>query len=270
MAIVTISRGSYSRGKEIAEKVAVKLGYECINREAIIEASEQFHIPEIKLARAIHDAPSILERFGYGKEKYVAYFQTALLHHVKKDNVVYHGLAGHYLLECISHVLKVRIISDMGDRIALEMERENISRKEAERILKSDDEQRRRWSRYLCGLDTQDPSSYDMVLHIKTLTPDDAVDLICHTVGLPHFQTTPESQKILDDLVLASQVKGEIVKQWPNVEVTADSGCVVIHIEAPVLKEAALRDQIAPLVRKVSGVKDVRMHVRPSTFLGTY
>ena len=68
MAIVTISRGSYSRGKEIAEKVAQKLGYECIAREALIEASEQFNIPEIKLVRAIHDAPSILDRFAYGKK----------------------------------------------------------------------------------------------------------------------------------------------------------------------------------------------------------
>jgi len=28
MAIITISRGSYSHGKEVAEKVATKLGYE--------------------------------------------------------------------------------------------------------------------------------------------------------------------------------------------------------------------------------------------------
>lgn len=72
MSIITISRGSYSRGKEVAEKVAAALGYECISREVLLEASEQFNIPEIKLVRAIHDAPSILERFTYGKERYVA------------------------------------------------------------------------------------------------------------------------------------------------------------------------------------------------------
>ena len=97
MSIITISRGSYSRGKEVAEKVAAALGYECISREILLEASEQFNIPEIKLVRAIHDAPSILERFTYGKEKYVAYLKAALMKHVQKDNVVYHGLAGHYL-----------------------------------------------------------------------------------------------------------------------------------------------------------------------------
>ena len=128
MSIITISRGSYSRGKEVAEKVAAALGYECISREILLEASEQFNIPEIKLVRAIHDAPSILERFTYGKEKYVAYIKAALLKHVQKDNVVYHGLAGHYFLQEIPHVLKVRIIADLEDRIAEEMKRENSPR----------------------------------------------------------------------------------------------------------------------------------------------
>ena len=124
MSIVTISRGSYSRGKEVAEKVAQKLGYECISRDILLEASEQFNIPEIKLVRAIHDAPSVLDRFTYGKDRYVAYIRAALLKHVQKDNVVYHGLAGHLFLEGIPHVLKVRIIADLEDRIKEELYQE--------------------------------------------------------------------------------------------------------------------------------------------------
>jgi hypothetical protein len=113
MPIITISRGSYSRGKEVAEKLAQKLGYKCISRDILLEASEQFNIPEIKLIRAIHDAPSVLERFTHGKERYVAYIRSTLLKHVQKDNVVYHGLAGHYFLLGISHVIKVRIMADL-------------------------------------------------------------------------------------------------------------------------------------------------------------
>ena len=131
MPIVTISRGSYSRGKEVAEKLAQKLNYECISREIILEASAEFNIPEIKLIRALHDAPTVLERFQHGKDRYLSYFRYALLKHVQKDNVVYHGLAGHYLLRDIGHVLKVRIISDMNHRIKEEMKRTDISEKEA-------------------------------------------------------------------------------------------------------------------------------------------
>ncbi|MFC1977516.1 AAA family ATPase [Chloroflexota bacterium] len=262
MAIVTISRGSYSRGKEIAEKVGQKLGYDCIDREALIEASEQFNIPEIKLVRAIHDAPSILDRFAYGKEKYIAYIRAALLRHVRRDNVVYHGLAGHFLLKDISHVLKVRIISDWDDRVALEMERENIPRKEAQRILKSDDEQRRRWSKQLHGIDTKDSSLYDMVLHIKTLTPDDAVDMICHAVGLPHFQTTTESQKALEDLFLASEVKVALLDIKPDIDVSANDGMVLVRTRAHISQEAHLAHMIREVGGHVPGVKEISVDVQ--------
>ena len=49
MSIITISRGSYSRGVEIAEKIAKRLGYECISREVLLEASKEFNIPEEKV-----------------------------------------------------------------------------------------------------------------------------------------------------------------------------------------------------------------------------
>ena len=102
MSIITISRGSYSKGKEVAEEVAQTLGYECVSREILLEASEHFNIPEIKLVRALHDAPSILERFTYGKERYIAYITAAFLEHVHQDNVVYHGLAGQFFLKGVS------------------------------------------------------------------------------------------------------------------------------------------------------------------------
>jgi len=263
MAIITISRGSYSRGKEIAEKVAERLGYECISRDTLIEASEQFNIPEIKLIRAIHDAPSILERFGYRKEKYITYIQAALLRRVKKDNVVYHGLAGHFLLEGISHVLKVRIVSDIEDRIALEMERENISQREAEYILKSDDKQRRRWSRYLHGVDTADASPYDLVLHIKNLTVGDAVNTICYTVKLPHFQTTTQSQKVLEDRLLAAEVKAALIDFKPDINVSASDGIVLVKTRAHVSQKSHMVEEMREIVQRIPGVKEIHINVLP-------
>ena len=98
MAVITISRGSYSRGKEIAEKVAAKLGYQCISRDLLLEVSKDYNIPEIKLVHAIHDAPGILKRLNRKDEKYIAFIKSALLNHLKEDNIVYHGLAGHFFV----------------------------------------------------------------------------------------------------------------------------------------------------------------------------
>jgi cytidylate kinase len=267
MGVITISRGSYSKGKEVAQKVAQKLGYECIAREIILEASEEFNIPEIKLIRAIHDSPSILNSFTYGKEKYIAYIQEALLKHLQKDNVVYHGLAGHFFVRGISHVLKVRVIADLEERIRLEMEREGISKKEASRILKKDDMERKKWSKHLYGIDTWDPSLYDLVLHIHKhkITVDDAVDVICHAARLKHFQTTPESQKAMDDLVLSSEVKAALIDTKPDIEVSANNGVVHIETEASLDQEPILIQKMEKIAKAIPGVKEIRIKVLPIT-----
>ena len=270
MAIITISRGSYSRGKDVAEKVAQALGYECISRDIIIEASEQFNIPEIKLVRAIHDAPSLLDRFGHGKERYVAYFRAALLRHVQKDHIVYHGLAGHFFLMGIPHVIKVRIIADIEDRIKEEMKRESISAEMARFILKKDDEERRKWGLKLYGIDTSDPSLYDLVLHVKTMKTEDAVKILVNTAELPSFKTTPESQHVLDNLLVAAQVQANLVQEYPLSKVSCRDGEVFINVVAPVTVVAPLSAEQEAIERirmhamKVPGVRKVNVSVIPS------
>ena len=207
MAIITISRGSYFRGKEVAEKLAQKLGYACLSREILLEASEEFNIPEIKLIRAIQDAPTILDRFFGEKEKFVAFIRAALLKHVQKDNIVYHGLFGHFFLQDIPHVLKVRIVGDLEARVADEVKREGISAAKAREILTRDDAERRKWALQLYGADWWDATLYDLVIHLKAITVDDAVGLIEHAVQLPGFQTTPESQQAIDNLVEATRLE---------------------------------------------------------------
>ena len=266
MSIITISRGSYSRGKEVAEKVASELGYACISRDILLEASEEFNIPEIKLVRALHDAPSALERFTHGRERYVSYIRKALLQHIRKDNIVYHGLAGHYFLLNIPNVLKIRIISDIEERVKEEVRRENISEEKARYILKKDDDERRKWGLKLYGIDTWDSKLYDMVINIKNLSVEDAADLICRTVRKPNFKTTPESEKILDDALLAAKVHAALVKISPKIIVTADDGVVSIgDPEAPLDMKKDAFNEIKGIAENVDGVKEVIMGIHKRT-----
>jgi len=259
MAIITISRGSYSNGKEVAEKVAQKLGYQCYAREVILDASKEFNIPEIKLVNAVHDAPSILERFSYGKEKFITYFQAALLKCLKKDNVVYHGLAGHFYVQGVSHVLKVRIIADMKDRIQIVMDREKISYESALALIKRDDLERCKWSKHLYGIDTSKPILYDLVIRVREMTVDDAADVICHTAGLETFKTTFESQKAMDDLLLASEVKTILLELKPEIQVFVRDGVVTLGASAPIMKDPDLVREMEKITGAIPGVKEVNI-----------
>ena len=263
MAIITISRGSYSKGKEIAEKVAQELNYEHTSRDVLLEASENFNVPEIKLIRALHDAPSILNRFTYGKEKYVAHIKEAFLDHMIRDNIVYHGLAGHFFLKGVSHTLKIRIIADLGDRVKLEMERENISREEALHLLTKDDYERRRWSLALYGVDTADAILYDLVIHINKIQVDNAVKIICNTVQLPRFTTTPESRKTIENLALAAKIEAAVIHIWPKVKVSTHDNIAFISVQAPLNHERKLTRDITARINKIPEITDIRISVQP-------
>ena len=260
MPIVTISRGSYSRGKDIAEKVAQRLGYECISREVLVEASKEFNVPEVKLLRAIRHAPHCLDQFSFGKERYIAYIQAALLAHLQRDNVVYHGMAGHYFVTGVSHVLKVRILAEMQDRVKVVMEREGISQDKALRVLKTIDEARRRWSLHLYEIDTNEPSLYDLVIHVKKLSVDDAVDMICFSVGLDAFQATSQSHQAMNDLVLAARVKASLIERHPRVNVAAADGAIFVTLEGAGLGE---EKEIRDAVGQIPGIERIEIDLRP-------
>ncbi|MDJ0915986.1 MAG: cytidylate kinase-like family protein [Desulfobacterales bacterium] len=263
MAVITISRGSYSRGKEIAEKIADRLGYQCISRDLLLEVSKEYNIPEIKLVHAIHDAPGILRRINRKNEKYIAFIKSTLLNHLKEDNIVYHGLAGHFFVKDVPHALKVRVLSDMEDRIKLEMERKDIDAERARRILKKDDEERRNWSKDLYGIDTADPSLYDLVLHIKQLTVDDAVDMICDCVSREQFQTTAKSQRIIDDLALSAAIQKVLLDVGADIKVCVDNKVAFIETEAAVGAEEELIKEIKEIASTFDGISDVKIQCHP-------
>ena len=263
MGIITISRGTYSKGKEVAEKLAQNLGYECISRDILLETSSTFNIPEAKLIRAIHDAPSIFERFSHGKRKYIMFIREAFLRHIKKDNVVYHGLAGHFFIKDIPNILKVRVIANIEDRIREEMNRENITEQKARHLLKKDDEERRKWSMQLYGIDTRDNSLYDIVLHIDNLKVNDAVDILTDIARRPNFQTTQETLNILDDRYLAAKAEEALFDNFPRAEIKCKDGVAYVSIETSLSLEKDVTAKVKNILADIKGIKETSVNIIP-------
>jgi len=260
MPIITISRGSYSMGKAIAERVASRLGYECVSREVLLEASDLYDTPEIKLEKAIHDAPSLLERLGHGKRSYVAFIQSALTRYVRRDDVVYHGLAGHLLLKNVSHVIKVRIIAALDLRVEVLMRREGCTEREAAALIAEQDAQRRGWTQSLYGVDPQDPSMYALVLNLPSVGEDEAVDLICHLAGLERFQTTEASRRDMEDLAIACAVKAALIEKHPEISVGSRYGNVLVYCGGGDRNERQVRESADPLMGSIEGIRNLEVH----------
>ncbi|BBO74276.1 hypothetical protein DSCW_16930 [Desulfosarcina widdelii] len=273
MAIITISRGCFSHGKDIAEAVAKRLGYECISQEVLLEASRTFDLPEEKLFASLHDAPGLMERITHVRQRFIDSIQTALLEHVVKDNVVYHGFAGQILLDGIDHVLKVRVIADMEARINLLMQRQQITRDVAVARIDREDEERVEWYRSIYRIDANDPRLYDLVLHIGRLTVADACDIVCRTATGKSFQATPASSSALLDLALTNHVKVAI-KDVCKADIRCRDGIVHLRVKGQKIKASGVagpeiqhqvQDQIRDdlyqkiigLVSSIPGVKEI-------------
>ncbi len=267
MSIITISRGSYSKGKQVAEALAHELDYECLSREILIEASGQFNIPEIKLIKALHDSPTVLERFSHGQERYLKYFKSSFLSHIAKGNIVYHGLAGNFFLQNISHVLKVRIISNMTERVLEEMKREHCPRDEALFNLKKDDEERRKWSLQLHGKDTWDSRLYDMVLSIDSLTVNDVVEILVSTVKKKQFQETSKSLAELKQIALLANIEAEVslISPYTKVKLLSDASIELTNIHGHLQYDKSARQEFTEKMKEKFDIKEVYFgeHIHP-------
>lgn len=263
MGIITISRGSYSRGMEIAQKLSDNLGYECISREILLKASEEFNIPEVALTQAIQDAPSFLYHIKHGKKKYIAFIRKIFLEYLQKDNIVYHGLAGHFFTKEIPNILNVRITANLAYKINVVMNRENVTEESARQILQKIDEVRRKWSMYLYGIDTRTPDLYDIVLHVDCIHVDGAVDILSKIAKRPNFQTTPDTRKKLKDRLIAAKAYALIVSNFPEAKVVSKDGVVLISIESSLSAEKRLSKKFEKLLSDIDGVKEVKTYVIP-------
>lgn len=178
MSVITISRGSFSGGKTLAECLASKLGFRCIGRETIVERAAAHGASHEELLAALLNPPGFLERFQHKRYRYLALFQAALAEEVKNGKVVYHGNAGHLMLKGASPVLRIRIIAPIEMRLAMVQERLKLSGSAALDYIQKMDDGRRKWVRYLYGVNWEDPVLYDLVLNLEHMDIEEACDVI--------------------------------------------------------------------------------------------
>jgi len=262
MSIITISRGTFSGGQQLAECVCEKLGYSCVSREVLVEAAKGHGVPLEELSKALNEPPGLFRHMGLKRVHYLVYVQEALVKAVQDERAVYHGLAGQLLLRGVPHVLRVKVIANMEFRIQGAMDRLRCGRHEAVEFIKNIDKKRDKWVRYLYDVDRNDPLLYDLVVNLDRIDIVSACEIVCATASQEEFQTTPESQKRLKDLVLSSEVRARIASDGSvhddHVEIDADDGVVTIRGTAHSMADA---DKIRDLVRQAPGVKDVKSEI---------
>jgi cytidylate kinase len=256
MAVVTISRGSASGGLLLAQKLGERLGYDIVSREDVIREATHFGASEESLQEALLKPPTFWDRFRHERRRYLTLVQAALCERAQNDRIIYHGNAGHLLLQGVPHVLCIRLIASMSFRIQQVMERQHLSREKAIRCIEAADQQRRDWSRFLYGKDWLDPLLYDLVINLKSMDVEAAAEVAETAARGEAFQPTEASRQAMANLVLASRVRAALAanEKTASVEITVEADDGRVSLKGKVRPEA-LVESVIGVATKVEGVR---------------
>jgi cytidylate kinase len=265
MAIITISRGTFAGGSELAQRVADRLGYQCTSREVMLEAAWGSGIPAEEITTAMEKRPSFWHRVMGQRTAYLTLVRAALCEHACGGQLVYHGHVGHLLLPGVDHVVRVRVIADMPFRVQAALP-QHSTREAALAFIEKVDQERREWCRFLFGVEWDDPLLYDLVLNLSRMSLDTACGAVIQLAARPEFQPTPKSAKALQNLVLRSRVEAALAidprTRDAELTVTADDGIVDINGQAGWPDGV---ESVNLVVQQVKGVKDLRSKVSFTT-----
>lgn len=262
MPVITVSRGTYSGGREFAECMAARMSVPCLSREILVEAAEKFGVPEQILAEALRKPPSVFQRFSRQRNTYLAFVRAMLLQHAAQGSFVYHGHAGHLLLTDVVNIIRVRIVAPMSYRIPAAMKRLSIDEKKAIAHIEKVDREREKWVRFLYNAQWQDPSLYDLVINLDQLSVEEACDMVFTMTGFRRFAWTEESRRKVADIALASLVVAELAKddrtRGSALDVSSRSGIVTIRGTVGIRE---VFDAVPGIARGVPGVAEVHCDI---------
>ena len=271
MPIITIYQGASGEGQELAETVAEALGYRCVGREVLVEASRRYGIPEAKLNEIVEKGPHWWERLLQDLRPYRIVLQATLCELANDGKVVYHGHLGHELLPGIGHVLKVLLTAPIEFRVEQVRARQSLTEVAARHYIEEVDKARSRRLMAMFGTDWRDPNRFDLILNMSKMSREGAKRVIVEAAKLEEYQPTPSSNQIFNDLALGSRVHSTLFAspdvQGSALEVRAEGGH--IHVKGRV--DQGLEDEVAKLVRNVPGVIKVTTDlysVPPEAILG--
>lgn len=271
MSIITVFAGIYCNEELAIKEILKKTGYKYLTDSDIVSnASRLSDLPESKVVKAFSAKTSVFNQFTHEKERSIAYLKLAVAEMLTEDNILINGFTSLLIPTGIAHVLRVCFIADMkyrvstacSSRTSIEADLIVMSESEALKMLHKSDEDRISWTKSI--LEKDDPwdiSIYDMVLPTDKMTPREIANLVEKTLEKDILKASADSQKAIQDFILAYRVETALAKEGHFITAEADSGAVTIIINKNVLMLKRLEEELQSIAGKISGVKSVATKV---------
>jgi len=175
LPVITISRQLASLGDEIAESVSRRLGFELIDRDALLKK----FLPDL----SAHETHMLSESAKFylnlrGTENYISILRRSLHGYVHENPVVLLGFGGRALFSGHRAALNVRVTAPFETRVSRIRKRYSMTAEEAASTLLKSDRRQSRFVRTVFGDDIGDPLLYDLVLNTASLSADECAGAV--------------------------------------------------------------------------------------------
>lgn len=258
MALISVSRGSASGGRQLALKLAEELGYEYVRREDLLEQARECGVDVDRLQQAVTKPPLEQHELRNERQSYLNCIRVKLCDKILDHDVVYDGHAGHMLLAGVPNILRVRVVADLEYRIHYIMSQRGMSRQEAEGYIEQVDRQRDRWAKFLYNVDWRDEFFYDVLINISQTGVNRAAGTLAGIASHAEYQLKTDAVTAIRDLRQASCVHFRLLRddrtRDASYEVTACEGRVFITGKPS-------ESELMPVAREIALAEDGVAHV---------
>ena len=263
MPVIAMTREMGSGGREVAQRVADKMGLTLILHEMVEhDLAEHLHVRDSAVHHLLEGGATLGERWQIGSKRLARYMGEEILDLANRGNVLIRGWGACIVLRDVSHVVRVRVCTPMEVRERVVMERYALKdRSAARRDIERNDATHKRILQIAYGVDWEDPLLYDMVLNTDRNSIETCVKLVCDLVESPEFQETEASRAILNDKTLEAHIRIKLRERFTigtgvsGVEATVSDGRAVLSGTAIHTTLVADAGRIAGAI---AGVKEVQ------------
>ncbi len=262
MSIITVFTGTYCNEESAIKEILKKTGYKYLSDSDIVsKAGSLSDLPENKVFKAFSAKTSVLNQLTHEKERSITYLKLAVAEMLIEDNILINGFTSLLIPTGIAYVLRVCLIADMKYRVSLASS-SGMSENEALKMIHKSDEDKISWTKSI--LEKDDPwdiSIYDMVLPTDKMTPEDIANLVEKSLERDILKASADSEKAIQDFILASRVETALAKEGHIIAAEADAGALTLTINKQVLLLKRLEEELQSIAGKIPGVKSVATKV---------
>lgn len=203
-SVICISRALGARGDEVGALVAERLGFRYVDEEIVAQAAARGGVSpadvadeerrKSALSRLISEIGRSVATDSYGissmarsdaasSEDIRGLIQAAIEETAARGNVVIVAHAASFALPRSSNVLRVLVTAPPDDRTRRLSEAHGVDPEAAKKELKESDSARADYLRRFYGIDTEQPTHYDIVVNTGSLSPERATELVITAAG---------------------------------------------------------------------------------------